>query len=375
MSDETNYDLKGDSKLPEIPVPELPYAAPRPVNYRPKIGLIGCGGITVHHLEAYRHQGYEVVALCDLREEAAREKRDKYFPQADVFSDYAELLTLKDIEVVDIALHPAPRAAAIEAALKAGKHVLSQKPFVLDLDVGRRLVELAKAKGLQLAVNQNGRWAPYVRTITEAIRQGHLGDIEDVNIRMNWDHTWIKGTAFETIHHVILYDFAIHWIDMVRTFFGNRKALSVYASVSQAPGQEMASPMMANISIAFENGQAVLSFNGHSQVNAEEDIVVLGNKGTVRASGDVCAANSLSLTLTDGQCRPEVEGHWFQNGFQGTMGELLCAIEENREPENSAANNLKSLEMAFAAIESADSGKPVVPGTARQLGDSCKPKA
>jgi len=57
-----------------------------------------------------------------------------------------------------------------------------------------------------------------------------------------------------------------------------------------------------------------------------------------------------------------VKGDWFSNGFEGTMGELLCAIEEGREPENNARANLKSLKLAFAAIASADSGKPEIPG-------------
>ena len=50
----------------------------------------------------------------------------------------------------------------IETALAAGKHVLSQKPFVLDLDDGTRLADLADESGVVLAVNQNGRWAPHL---------------------------------------------------------------------------------------------------------------------------------------------------------------------------------------------------------------------
>lgn len=372
MSDEANYDLSQDPGSRKIPVPDLPYAPPRPETYRPRIGLIGCGGITDHHLAAYRFQHYAVVALCDLRKEAAIEKRDKHYPEAQVFEDYHELLAREDIDVVDIALHPAPRGAAIEAALKAGKHVLSQKPFVLDLNEGQRLVELAEAKELKLAVNQNGRWAPYVRTIVEAIQNGHLGDLQSLNIHINWNHTWIKGTAFETIHHIILYDFAIHWIDMVRLMFGQRKALSVYAQISRSPGQELTSPMMASVIIAFEEGLATLTFNAHSKVSPAEDIVVAGTKGVIRGTGNVCSIDQLSLSTAEGECQPLLEGNWFQNGFQGTMGELLRSIEKECEPENNAADNLKSLELAFAAIESADSGHPVVPGEARRVGDTCK---
>ena len=68
-----------------------------------------------------------------------------------------------------------------------------------------------------------------------------------------------------------------------------------------------------------------------------------------------------------GQAQPRLEGSWFPDGFHGTMAELLCAIEENREPSNSAANNLQSLALAFAAMASAGTGKPEIPGEHRKF--------
>ena len=63
-----------------------------------------------------------------------------------------------------------------------------------------------------------------------------------------------------------------------------------------------------------------------------------------------------------------LDGVWFDDGFAGAMGELLCAIEEDREPENSARRNLPSLELCFAAVASADAGTPVVVGEAEKVG-------
>jgi hypothetical protein len=57
-----------------------------------------------------------------------------------------------------------------------------------------------------------------------------------------------------------------------------------------------------------------------------------------------------------------LEGTWFTSGFQGAMGELLCAIEDGREPTNGARENLDSLALCFAALASADTGTPTVPG-------------
>jgi predicted dehydrogenase len=367
MSEEANYDLKNDSTLPEMPVTSLDISPPSPKQYQPRIGLIACGGITESHLKAYKAQGWPVLAFADVNREAAEKRRDEFNPQADVYCDYHDLLQRDDIDVVDIALHPSVRGAAIEAALLAGKHVLSQKPFTLDLDEGARLAQLAADKGLKLAVNQNGRWAPYVRWMTRAVQEGLIGEVQSVCIEMNWDHTWVKGTAFEEVHHVILYDFAIHWMDMLRCFMGDRKAVTAFAHISNAPGQEIKPPMMACAQFGFENAVATLMFDGHSRHAPREQIRIVGTKGVLHAEGNVCNAHQLRLETAEGCCEPTLTGEWFAEGFQGTMGELLCAIEADRIPENNAFDNLKSLELAFAAIHSADCGVSVVPGQARRI--------
>jgi hypothetical protein len=64
---------------------------------------------------------------------------------------------------------------------------------------------------------------------------------------------------------------------------------------------------------------------------------------------------------------PVLQGTWFPDGFHGTMAELLCAIAENRPPQNSAWNNLKSLALCFAAIASASEGIARIPGAVRRL--------
>ncbi len=130
----TNADTSRKSADAPMPAPELPYKPRHPENYRPKIGMIASGGITETHCKAYKKAGFEVVALCDLIEERAKKRQTQFFPNAFVTTDYRELLKRDDIEVVDIATHPAERLPLIEAALLARKHVLSQKPFVLDLD-------------------------------------------------------------------------------------------------------------------------------------------------------------------------------------------------------------------------------------------------
>ncbi|MBL9212228.1 MAG: Gfo/Idh/MocA family oxidoreductase, partial [Opitutaceae bacterium] len=99
-----------------IQAPVLPYLPPRPKSYRPKIGLVGCGGIAEYHLRAYREMGLEVVVLCDRDGARAAQRRAEFFPGAEVTTDYRDVLRRSEVEVVDLALHPIERVEVIEAA-------------------------------------------------------------------------------------------------------------------------------------------------------------------------------------------------------------------------------------------------------------------
>ena len=93
----------------------------------------------------------------------------------------------------------------------------------------------------------------------------------------------------------------------------------------------------------------------------EEDVTtVVGTKGTLRSRGPgLNDQPMMEVHLEEGSVTVPLEGSWFESGFQGTMGELLCSIEDGHEPSNSARDNLRSLELCFAALKSADSGQVV----------------
>lgn len=346
---------------------DIPFKPRDPVSYRPPIGLIGCGGITGEHLTAYRAAGYQVVALCDINLEAAENRRQEFFPEADVYENYVDLLRRDDIEVVDIATHTHIRPPIVEKTLKAGKHVLSQKPFVLDLDMGERLVDVAVANDVKLAVNQNGRWSPHFSYLRHAVSMGVLGEVHAARTAVHWDHTWVKGTQFEKIKHLILYDFAIHWFDIISCFMQGKRPQQVYASTSRTPTQTIFPPLLGQALIEFEEGQASLTFDADTQQGAQDSTIVIGSQATASSIGPSYHRQHVTLSLPEGSYSPNLTGDWFPDGFHGTMGELLCAIEEAREPSINAVDNMRSLALCFAAVMSAERGEPVVPGKIRRL--------
>lgn len=368
MSKETNdtsYGLGVRSAKGMVEAPPLPYLVQDPKRYRPNIALVGCGGITEHHLSAYKKAGYTVVALCDINLEAANQARQKWFPHAEVYGDYRDVLKRDDIEVIDFATHPAIRYPMMMDAVKAKKHILSQKPFVMDLDAGERLMDAADKQNVKIGVNQNGRWAPHFSYMRQGIEAGLIGEVASVHMNISWNHTWVAGTPFEEIHELILFDFGIHWFDMMATFMREKKVQTVYAVTEYFPEQSVKPPMLAHVVLSYENAIGTISFDADTLFGEEDRTAVIGRKGTFRSFGPDLNEQKVLLHTCDGVASPDLEGTWFPDGFHGAMAELLCAIEEGREPVHSGRNNLESLALCFAAIESAATGKVVVPGKVR----------
>ena len=220
---------------------------------------------------------------------------------------------------------------------------------------------------MQLAVNQNGRWAPHFSYLREAIRQAVIGPVSSVDFALQWDHTWTQGSSFEQIYHLLLYDFAIHWFDLTTVLLSERSPQQVFAAVRRTAYQTVAPPFLAHVVIDYEDAQVRMAFNAHVSLGQEDRTTVVGRDGTLRAFGPGLNDQRVQLWTAAGFAEAHLQGCWFDNGFQGAMGELLCAIEQRRAPLHAARDNLRGLELCFAAIASADQQQPLRPGTIRQL--------
>jgi predicted dehydrogenase len=363
--------LRGDSRPLSFAPEELeatlsllaPKIAPAAVDLPgPGIALSGCGAISELHLSAYSRLGLRVNALCSRDEAKAKARALEFFPEAATFDSHAEMLQHPDVAVVDIATHPDVRGPLIEASLRAGKHVLSQKPFVLSIPTGTELIELAESRELTLAVNQNGRWAPHLASIRELLMAGAIGQLEEIDVLVAWDHSWTVGTAFDRTAHLVLFDFGIHWFDFIASLLGERELEQVSATVSFSHGQASPQPMIATVEMSGPGLRVSISFNGDEQDAPLDETRVTGADGVLVASGPNLKTQELTLTRGDESLCVPLAGDWFSAGFEGSMCELIAAAKEGREPLHSARENLRSLELAFAACASADSGVAVRPG-------------
>ena len=354
----SDYALKTQVAV-EAPAPDLPYRPPMPKDRSIGIGLIGAGGMSAAHLDAYRAYGLNVLSICSRDLQRAKARRDAFFPRAEASDDFDHVLRDPRIAVLDITAHPGARVDLMRRAFAAGKHVLSQKPFVEDLATGEALVEEAERSGVKLAVNQNGRWAPHLAYMREAVAARLIGDLSGAHVAIRWNHGWIAGTAFEAVEDLILWDFGVHWFDFLISVIGARR-LEVRATVARAAAQTVRPPMLAETMIGFDGGQASLILNGAALYGACDTTAIVGTAGAVASRGPDLGAQSVELFTEKGVARPALEGTWFNDGFAGTMGELLRAIEEGREPQNSARANLASLRLCLAAVRSSRTGETVM---------------
>ncbi|MGC5170109.1 Gfo/Idh/MocA family protein [Microbacterium sp. DT81.1] len=335
----------------------------------PAIALIGCGGISAAQLEAYRAADLNLTLLCDRTLAKARGRRDEYYPHAAITDSVGEVLGDPSIEIVDIATHVTGRTALVERALSAGKHVLSQKPFVLDLEEGERLIALADQEDRLLAVNHNGRWAPHFAIALDAVRGRQLGDVYSADFAVYWPHDQLfeHDPHFSRMTDLVLYDFGIHWFDLVAQLLeGSGSPLRVFAVASVRPDARIPVPTNAIVVIEYERATASIIFRASSPRAESGRFRIEGSSGTLVHDGESLGGALVELHNEAGRTDIAVEGDWWSRGMIGTMQELIDAIGEGRQPSNRASTALPGLSLCFAAIESVRTGLPVDPRSVRR---------
>lgn len=342
---------------PNFPAPEL----------RGGVAILGCGSIAkTAHLPAYQQHGVGVTGVWSRSAQATADVLSTFPVVEQVYASPEQLFADPRVRIVDIATPTEGRMAWIEAAIGAGKHVLAQKPLTTDpaeLDALPALLERASAEGLRIAVNHNGRWAPPWRMATMRARSGAIGDVVGVTHLHDKPLPPLVGTPFDDIDHMLVTDYLMHWIDITRTWLDPARVVSVQAFDSRVPGQPPKSrnPWSATISMTCDTGAtATIRIVGDVQTSQPScPFWIHGTRGVLRGS---VLTNSDQLVLDQDGTSVDIrlEGQWFVDGFAGTMGELMSAIAEDREPENSAADAARSARVMIAARDSAErSGAPV----------------
>jgi predicted dehydrogenase len=332
--------------------------------------LIGAGGIVnAAHLPAYAMAGYQVKGIYDIDERKAINTAQKFaIPQ--VYKSLQELLhNLPESAVVDIAVPGAAIKNVLEQ-LPPGLSVLLQKPMGEDLRAAKEILAITSEKKMTAAVNFQLRYAPFVVQARKMINDGLLGNVNDIEINVNVFTPWrLWNFLFGAQRVEILYH-SIHYIDLVRSFFGNPS--SVYAKTTQHPDAKELASVRTNIIMDYGPLRRANILTNHNHVYGEAQeqsyIKFEGTSGAIKI--DFGALKNYPAgredlfqytLLQDGhyagwQTMP-VEGTWFPHAFMGSMEQvLLAAAGLIDKPDNSVEDAINTMACVEAAYISSEQG-------------------
>ena len=185
-----------------------------------RVGVIGCGRISVMHLASIEAlENLELVAVCDIKKDRADDTARMYGVRA--YYSHEEMLDTEELDAVHLCLpHYLHSSVAIDA-FRRGVAVLTEKPMDVDYESAERAVAEAKARGVQFGVIFQCRYNNAPRLVKRALESGKLGRIISARSTLTWsrpddyysDSDW-KGTWDKEGGGVVI-DQAIHSIDLV----------------------------------------------------------------------------------------------------------------------------------------------------------------
>ncbi len=333
-----------------------------------QVGMGGWGQSWLNNV-LRRAEGVEVVAHVDPSPAAlARVRTALGVPPDRCFATLEEALAAADADAVLITAAVPAHVPVALAALEAGKHVLLEKPFAPTQAEAQRVVDVAAERGHVLMISQNYRFYPAVRAVAALVREGALGPVGAVNLdfRRYANRAAREGHRHYTIQHPMLMDMAIHHFDLMRAILG-QEATEIMCHAWNPPWSNFDDPAAAVATISFDGG-TVVSYRG-SWVSPGPQTTWAGEWRMECADGQIDwtsrdgsgtgDADRVTLRRLDKRARHVELPALPQIDRAGSLAALVEAVRTGQEPESSGRDNLGSIALMNAAIESATSGRPV----------------
>ncbi|MCU0334310.1 MAG: Gfo/Idh/MocA family oxidoreductase [Chitinophagaceae bacterium] len=321
-----------------------------------RFALIGCGRIGQRHADIMASMG-ALVAVCDIDEEKCRQlaKRHAALPFACADRLWQELQG--NIDVAVICTPNGLHAAQSIAALRAGCHVLCEKPMALTMADAREMMTVARKAARHLWVVKQNRFNPPVQAVKQLLQEGRLGQIYSVQLNGFWNRpadyyekSW-KGTL-ELDGGTLFTQFS-HFIDLLVWFFG--PFVPEHACLQNlGHTQSMEFEDTGIVTGRFESG-ALLGI--HYTVNAyrhnmEGSIAIFGEKGTIKIGGQYL--NELDYQSLEGEPVSGLPAGNPPNQYGSYTGSMSNHPEVYRNLLMVLAGNgqmINSIEEAAATVE------------------------
>lgn len=351
-----------------------------------RVGIIGVGFGAQVHAPAFRSEGWDVAAICSRNREKA-EKAAAETGIAGVHTDPLELIHRDDIEAVAIITPPGAHRDLSIAALKAGKHVLCEKPFAIDVGQAVEMRDTAAKSGLTAMIAHEFRHAPQRAYIKQLLSDGYIGRFQLCTIELFLDRyataaprplSWMASNAEGG---GLLGALGSHYIDGLRDWFGEVATVSGHLAglrpdvVDTATGGivKAESDDTFLFTLTFRNGGiATMIASFAATPSRGTRIAVMGDGGTLMAEqpgpnpledGVVIASRDgqpLNALETPGRYTPfkDPRDHRLM-AFRLLVRDFTAGVEQHASPAPNFTDGLRCQEVIDAVRRSSESGRTI----------------
>ncbi|GAB3535057.1 Gfo/Idh/MocA family oxidoreductase [Arthrobacter tecti] len=353
--------------LPEFSPAEA-YEVRLPIQPR-QIVVLGAGGIVRDaHLPAYKKAGFPVTAIYN-RTKARAQALAKEYNIPLVFDRVGDAVkAAPDGAVYDLALMPEQYSATLEE-LPDGAAVLVQKPLGNYLKDSTKLLQICHRKKLVAAVNTQLRFSPYVEAARTAIAHGTIGELYDLEVRVEVKTPWELFPNVLTLDRLEINMHSVHYIDLVRSFLGDPASVS---AVTVKHPEKAHANSRSDIIMHYPARplRVVVSTNHdhhYGKKYQESYIKWEGTKGAIRAQmgllldyptgGKDRLEMFLNSEAEQGWQPLKFSGSWFPDAFIGSMAALQRFVEGSVSVLPTSVDDVhRTMAVVEAAYESSEIG-------------------
>jgi myo-inositol 2-dehydrogenase / D-chiro-inositol 1-dehydrogenase len=321
---------------------------------RTKVALIGAGDWGRQHARIFAaRQDVDLCAVVGRTPERTRARAEEFGVNS--YLDIQEMLDKERPDLVSLCLPNLGHFGPTLQVIEAGYPLLVEKPLVFDLEEAETLLDKASRRGLYFAINFNHRYARPVEKAREAIEQGQLGEIVFATWRFG-------GEPSETPHpHANLIETQCHGFDMLEYLCGRIE--SVMAQMTEKTGRGYSTLTLALRFADGAVGSLLGSYDSSYAYGGTHSLEINGTGGRVLVE-DTVARYTFQAT-GDETARVWRAGYFndldreFHRTFDRHVDALLDAFRRGEEPPVHARKGRRALELAYAAIESFETGRRV----------------
>ncbi|MDH5792955.1 MAG: Gfo/Idh/MocA family oxidoreductase [Candidatus Bathyarchaeota archaeon] len=307
------------------------------------VAVIGTGFWGRNHARVFKElEETELLAVCDINAERAKNVAKQFGVRA--YTSMGKLLKRKDIEAVSNCVWSLNLAKETLKALKAGKHVLVEKPMATNVKQAEKLLETAEEEGLHLTVGFLMRFIPGIQHMKNAVEDKTIGNLVCATAKRvsEWP---------ERIGDVgVVKDTAIHDIDIIRYLFGE-EPIAVYAKTGSMKHKKFED--YAQIMLTFEGGKSAFIESNWLTPYKTRTLVVTGSKAIMKLD-----YITQELTIEDATKTIQPRYPW-QEPLKLELQHFANCILKKEKPLITGTDGLKALQIAEAALKSSAIGRAV----------------